>query len=178
MPSSGWPAYWVMNEEYFDEVNVNNDVMGPRTRTEIHRLALRHRAAHILVYNQRGQLFLQKRAPGKECFPNTWDASVSGHVQSGESYLDCAQREAQEELGLVPTEPLEKLFEVDACPETGMEFLWVYRTHSEGPFMLQADEISDGQWFATDHVALWMRERPQDFAGAMPLIWNLLYPPE
>ena len=59
-----------------------------------------HRAVHILVFNQRGELFLQKRSMSKDNDPGMWDSSAAGHVDSGESYLDCATREIEEELGV------------------------------------------------------------------------------
>jgi isopentenyldiphosphate isomerase len=43
---------------------------------------------------------LQKRGTYKETFPNLWDVSVAGHVIAGESIVDGALREIQEEIGL------------------------------------------------------------------------------
>lgn len=163
-----------MNEEIFDVVNERDEVIGQRPRSEIHRLGLRHRAVHVLVFNRRGDLFLQKRSMKKDCFPGTWDSSASGHLDVGESYDDCAVREAREELGLIlPCAPA-RLFKIDACPETGQEFVWIYRCESEGPFTLQPDEIECGGWFAPAYLTDWLAKRPHEFAGAVPLIWNRL----
>ncbi|MDP7586167.1 MAG: NUDIX domain-containing protein, partial [Verrucomicrobiota bacterium] len=83
-----------MGEEIFDVVDANDQVIGQKTRSEVHRLGLRHRAIHLLVFNAEGELFLQKRSTKKDCFPGTWDSSVSGHVDAGETYDACAQRES------------------------------------------------------------------------------------
>ena len=70
-------------------------------------------------------------------------------------------------------QPPPRLFKIDARPETGMEFCWIYRCESEGPFVLQPDEIETGGWFAPEKVSGWIAARPQDFASAFVLIWKL-----
>jgi isopentenyl-diphosphate delta-isomerase type 1 len=163
-----------MKEEIFDVVDERDQVIGQRTRREVHQLGLRHRAVHVLIFNSRGELFLQKRSMKKDCFPGTWDSSASGHLDAGETYDDCALREVKEELGLqLPCTP-DRLFKVDACPETGQEFVWIYKCQSDGPFALHPDEIEDGGWFSPEQISTWIMERPQDFAGALVLIWKQL----
>jgi len=163
-----------MTEEIFEFVNDRDEVIGRAPRSEVHRRGLKHRAVHVLVFNARGELFLQKRSLKKDCFPGVWDSSASGHIDPGESYDACAVRELGEELGLQVTKPLERLFKIDACPETGEEFVWVYRCEAEGPFTLHPEEIERGGWFAPDEVTRWIAERPQEFASGFVLIWQQL----
>ena|SRR2546426_1931633 len=163
-----------MAEEIFDVVNDRDEVTGQKPRSEIHRLKLKHRAVHVLVFNSRGELFLQKRSMKKDCFPGRWDSSASGHLDSGESYDACAVRELKEELGLAIAQAPERLFKIDACAETGWEFVWIYRCLSDGPFVLQPEEIEGGDWFSPAKLNQWLAERPQLFAGAVPLIWSEL----
>jgi isopentenyldiphosphate isomerase len=165
-----------MSEEIFDVVNERDEVVGRAPRSEIHATGLLHRVAHVLVFNSRGQVFLQKRSLTKDRQPGLWDSSASGHVDSGEDYDACAVRELREELGLRVAQPPERLFKINACAETDREFVWVYRCQSEGPFELNADEIERGGWFAPDEVTRWMTERPQDFASALLFIWKRLQP--
>jgi isopentenyldiphosphate isomerase len=161
-----------MTEEMFDVVNERDEVMDRRPRSEVHRLGLKHRATHVLVFNARGEVFLQKRSLTKDRQPGLWDSSVSGHVNSGEDYDACAVRELGEEIGLNEVPPLERLFKLDACAETDQEFVWVYRCRSDGPFALNAEEIERGDWFAPAQVTRWMAERPQEFASALLVIWK------
>ena len=160
--------------EIFDVVNDRDEVIDRRTRGEVHRLGLKHRAVHVLVFNQRGELFLQKRSLKKDTFPGAWDSSASGHLDQGEEYDACAVRELLEEIGLQVERAPARLFKIDACPETGQEFVWVYRCESEGPFMLHPEEIEAGGWFAPKAVTEWMAVRPGDFASALLLIWKKL----
>jgi isopentenyldiphosphate isomerase len=117
-------------------------------------------------------VFLQKRSLKKDTFPGAWDSSASGHVDTGEDYDACALRELREELGLKPDRPPARLFKIEARPETGQEFVWVYRLESEGPFTLHPEEIETGGWFAPGAVARWMAEKPGDFARSLLFIWK------
>ena len=161
-----------MAEEILDVVDNHDEVIGQRPRGEIHRLKLNHRAVHVLVFNSRGELFLQKRSMEKDCFPGAWDSSASGHLAAGESYGACAVRELREEIGLEPARPLERLFKVAACAETGQEFVWVYRCAAEGPFRLDPEEIERGGWFAQVALNRWRSEKPGGFASGFIRIWN------
>jgi isopentenyldiphosphate isomerase len=164
-------------DEIFDVVNERDEIIGQRTRAEVHRLGLRHRAVHVLVFNRRRQVFLQKRSMQKDTFPGAWDSSASGHLDRGEAYDACALRELREEIGLEPAEPPARCFKIEACCETGQEFVWVYRCKAEGPFELNPHEIELGGWFAPEEVSRWMVERPGEFASGLLLIWKRISGP-
>jgi 8-oxo-dGTP pyrophosphatase MutT (NUDIX family) len=95
-------------------------------------------------------------------------------MDSGEDYDVCAVRELREEIGLQLSARPQELFKIPARVETDQEFVRVYRCEAEGPFDLNPDEIERGGWFAPGKVTRWMKERPQDFASALLLIWKLL----
>jgi isopentenyl-diphosphate Delta-isomerase len=162
----------IMSEEIFDVVNERDEVIDHKPRGEVHARGLLHRAIHVLVFNSRGEIFLQKRSMTKDREPGKWDSSSSGHVDSGEDYDACAVRELREELGLVVPKTPERLFKIDACAETEQEFVRVYRCKTEGPLRLHPDEIERGEWFAPEAVRHWVTGKPQDFASAFRLIWK------
>jgi isopentenyl-diphosphate delta-isomerase type 1 len=163
-----------VTQEIFDIVNERDEVIGRAPRSEVHARGLLHRAAHVLVFNTRGEVFLQKRSTLKDRQPGTWDSSASGHVDSGEAYDACALREVGEELGVKLSIAPERLFKLAACAATDQEFVWVYRARHEGPFTLPPEEIECGGWFAPAEVTRWVTERPQEFAPAFRLIWKML----
>jgi len=163
-----------MIEEIFAVVDECDEVVDYLPRSEVHRRRLRHRAVHILVFNGRGELLLQKRSMSKECSPGLWDSSAAGHVDRDESYDECARRELLEELGCGNDTALERLFKVDACAATGWEFCWVYRCTAEGPFEYSREEIDALAWFAPEQLERELGEQPQKFSGTVPIIWQRL----
>ena len=163
-----------MSEEIFDVVNDRDEVIDRKPRREVHARGLLHRAVHVLVVNADGQLFLQKRSMLKDTAKGKWDSSASGHLDSGEDYDACAVREVWEEIGLRLERIPERILRIEACEDTGQEFVWVYRCTSEGPFTLHPDEIESGDWFKPEAITRWVAEKPQDFARAFVLIWKKL----
>lgn len=159
--------------EIFDVVDEQDVVIGQMPRPEVHQRGLRHRATHMLVFNGSGELFLQQRSLSKDMWPGVWDSSASGHVDAGESYDACAIRELGEELGLITPTPPQRWFRLQASPETGMEFCWVYRLVHEGPFILQASEVRGGAWFKPTTIDSWIARHPEDFASAFRVLWPM-----
>ena len=125
-------------------VDADDRVIDVMPRGEIHRLGLMHRSVHILVFNSANEFFIQKRSMSKDSNPGLWHSSAAGHVESGEDYRGCAQRELGEELGIFGPRSLASLFRLPASPTTGMEHCTVYRCVHDGPLTLQADEIEEG----------------------------------
>lgn len=161
-----------MPEERFDVVDLQDQVIGQLPRQEVHRRGLRHRAVHVLLFNAHTKLFLQKRSRHKECAPGLWDSSAAGHLHAGESYDSGALRELKEELGIDLAQAPSRLFKLEACAATGWEFVWVYRGQTEGPFILDPNEIEAGDWFSAAHIDRWMADRSQDFSSTFQLIWR------
>lgn len=160
--------------ECFDVVNARDEVVGRQSRAEVHRLGLMHRAAHVLLTNARGEIFLQKRSLGKDSSPGLWDSSSSGHVDSGEDYDHAAVREVREELNHSLPIPPVRLFKIPACAETGHEFVWVYHARAEGPFQLNPNELESGGWFSREEITRWTTASPEEFAPSFLLIWRRL----
>lgn len=161
-----------MEHERLNEVDEKDQVIGTRSRGELHRLGLRHRAVHILVFNSRNELFLQKRSANKDINPGLWDTSAAGHVDLGESYDEAAQRELSEELGLDDSLPLQTIFKLPSSPETGWEFIQVYTVNHEGPFQLNADEITEGQWIPTTELDDWIQQGGRGLTLSFQSLWQ------
>lgn len=163
-----------LKEEWFDVVNERDEPIGRALRRDVHARKLWHRAVHILVFNAQGQVFLQKRSMLKDSSPGLWDSSCSGHVDAGEDYDPAAIRELGEEIGLFVTSPPTRWFRINACEDTGWEFCWIYRLASDGPFVLNPEEIERGAWYAPDDLTAAIAARPQEFCRPFRLIWSLV----
>ncbi len=132
-------------------------------RATVHAERLLHRAIHIFVLNNAGELFLQRRSYRKDTFPRKWDSSAAGHVDLGESYEACAIRELREELGLVD-QPRE-IGRVPASEKTGQEFIRIYQAEADEIIDLNEEEIETGGFFPVSVIDEWIRQRPEDFAS-------------
>jgi len=158
--------------EIFDVVDENDTVLSQASRDHVHRNDLRHRAVHLFVFNKRGDLFLQKRSRWKDRHPEKWDSSAAGHVESGRTFEETAQREITEELGVAAAN-LEPIGRITACAETGWEFVRLYETSAEGPFVLPPAEIETGGFFSEPQIMRWIAARPDDFAPGFLVCWRL-----
>lgn len=156
--------------EPFAVVDKHDQIIGAAPRAEVHGDNLLHRAVHILLSNDGGEVFLQKRSRLKDRHPGLWDSSVAGHVDAGEDYDAAAERELGEELGV--RAPLERVVKLPASDRTGNEFIWLYRGRHNGPFTLARSEIDHGEFFAPDLVRAWLAARPDDFAPGFVECWQ------
>lgn len=154
----------------FAVVDEADCVIGEAPRTKVHGDNLRHRAVHILLFNHKNELFLQKRSRLKDRHPCLWDSSAAGHVDAGEGYDDAAARELQEELGV--TASLCRVLKLPASERTGREFIWLYEGEHDGPFQLARSEIELGDFFPVELVTAWLKARPDDFAPGFAECWK------
>ena len=58
-----------------------------------------HRAFSIFIFNERGEMLLQKRASGKYHFGGLWTNACCSHPRRGEELADAVHRRLREELG-------------------------------------------------------------------------------
>jgi isopentenyl-diphosphate delta-isomerase type 1 len=159
-------------EELFDVVDANDIVIDVKPRAEVHRLKLPHRAIHVFVFNQAGQLYLQRRSLKKDTAPGKWVSSCSGHVDSGENYMVAAIRELGEEIGLYSPDAFEPILKTSPCAETGQEFVWLYRCLSEGPFELDPEEVLEGCWVSLSKLDKWIAAKPREFSWSFIFLWE------
>jgi len=86
--------------EYFDVVDDDDNVVGREPGGKCVKEGLLHRAIAILLFDERGNVYIQRRADWMGWYPGHWTLSVTGHVSSGETYEQAATRELSEELGV------------------------------------------------------------------------------
>jgi 8-oxo-dGTP pyrophosphatase MutT (NUDIX family) len=129
--------------EFLDIVDKNDKVIGQASKDEIYKQFLCHRIAHVLRFNDRGEMILQKRSADVFFCPCHWSTAVGGHVQAGETYKQAALREYQEELGLVSD--LKFLgYDFYSVPSSPLQkFLTTFSTNFNGIFNPDKKVISE-----------------------------------
>jgi isopentenyldiphosphate isomerase len=142
-----------MHDEWFDIINKEGSIIGKAPRTICHQNpGLMHQAVHVLVFDQCGRLFLQKRSNRKDLQPNRWDTSVGGHLNPGEKPADGARREAREELGITNA-MLIPAYQYVWRSEVETERITAFGLFDKGPFNLDPDEISEGRFWSFAEIA-------------------------
>lgn len=161
--------------ELLDIVDENDEVIGCAPRDVIHQQQLKHRSAHIALFNSRGDIFVQLRSKTKDNGAGLWDTSAAGHVDSGENYLECAVRELKEELGVVVgADQLAWVARLDPVPENGFEFTHVFTVQSDQPLTLQQEEIDDGVWLTPQALDARIDAQATQFTEIFRVIWPMV----
>jgi ribosomal protein L11 methyltransferase len=138
--------------EVFELVDGQGRIVGRAPRTLCHRLpSLPHRAAHVVVTDGEGRIYLQKRSQAKDIQPGKWDTSVGGHVDAGEDHEAGARREMSEELGLAgELRFLHRYLWQTEC-ETELVETWLHVAREEP--QPRPGEIDEGRWFTLAEAA-------------------------
>lgn len=140
------------SEEYLEVVNKDGEVIGIAARFEVHgNPSLMHKVVHVLVFNGRGELLLQKRSLNKDVAPGKWDTSVGGHVSAGEDILSSAKREMEEELGVAPQE-LEYLYSYIHSNPYETELVNTYRCTYDSEITFNREEIDEVKFWSLDAI--------------------------
>lgn len=139
-----------MADELIDLFDENNNPLNKQAmKSQAHKKGFWHRAGHVWIYNSKKELLLQLRTKDKEMHPNEWDISAAGHIRAGETPIQGALREVQEELGLkifetdlnfVATKKVESQFK----NINNKEFYYIYTLQYNGPLSnlkLQKEEV-------------------------------------
>jgi len=86
--------------EIIPVVDKKNNVIGLENRKIVHEKGMLHRGVHIIIFNSKGEILLQRRSAKKDICPLLWDLSVAEHIKPDESYDAAAKRGIREELGI------------------------------------------------------------------------------
>lgn len=135
-------------EELLEIVNEKGEVLKIAARSAIHgNPSLIHRVVHVLVFNKRGELLLQKRSMNKDVAPGRWDTSVGGHVGLREDLSTSSKREMHEELGITGHEP-EYLYSYLHSNPFETEHVTTYRCTHEGEIFFNREEIDEVKFWS------------------------------
>ncbi len=121
---------------------------------------MRHKKEHFITvnsndkwyYTKNEEILIQKRAKDKDTYPDLWDISVAGHMETGETPEKAAIREINEEIGLtIKKEDLEYIGTLlsEKQPKSNLfdnEFNHIYLSEfktSIKTLKIQEEEVSD-----------------------------------
>lgn len=145
-----------MQEEMLEIVDRDGNTLSIAPRSQIHgNPSLLHKVVHVLVFNDKGDLLLQKRAMNKDVAPGKWDTSVGGHVSAGEDLTTSAQRETEEELGFIPDD-FKYLYSYIHSNPYESELVFTHSCLHNGPFKFNANEIDEIRFWSIAEIKVVM----------------------
>ncbi len=136
-------------KEVLDIVDAHDEIVGKADRADAHKKDLLHRVVHVMVFDPDGKLFIQQRALSKDKYPGFFEGSLSGHVKSGETFKDAAERELHEELNIcaVPKRVKEIIkFGLHEADERILTELYALKDF-KGGIELDKDEVKSGEFW-------------------------------
>jgi isopentenyl-diphosphate Delta-isomerase len=135
-------------------VDQNDQVVGSDDIYSAHaHPSQRHRAISVWLIRGEGEereVFFQKRSLEKIVGADQWGNGVCGNVRPGESYLGCANRRLNEEIGVedISLNELYKFeYKVYSNEKYGEhEIDQAFIAHYDGDFELNPAEVSQVEW--------------------------------
>lgn len=139
-------------------VDPHDRQIGVEEKMKAHREGKLHRAFSVFVFNENGEMLLQKRAPTKYHSGGLWTNACCSHPRPGETVEQAASRRLQEEMGF--TCILKKAFhfiyraELDQGlieHEVDHIFIGHYDAATQsGDFNPNSQEVVDYRWVNVD----------------------------
>ncbi len=158
-------------------VDDSDTPVGVMEKMEAHRQARLHRAFSVFIFNSRGEMLLQQRAPEKYHSAGLWTNACCSHPRPGEETREAALRRLREELGF--TTPLEKLFSFTYRTEydnglTEFEFDHVFVGTYDHKIFPDKAEVSDYRYKSPDAIKAELLSAPATFTSWFQLAFPLL----
>lgn len=162
-------------EKLLDIVTESGDVMAIAGYEEAHKHGLRHRSVQIIVLNEKGEVYLTRRAKMKPNFPGYYESSVAGHVDAGERVERAALRELKEELGVTTRpEDLHNLGDIrhnDRLPNGWIEneITTLYLLRYDGKIAFDRREIEDARFQSKERIMQMINSKEKFTPGFLEL---------
>ncbi len=156
-------------------VDANDRAIGHRSKARCHDgNGLLHRAFSLFVFNRRGELLLQQRAPGKRLWPGYWSNSCCSHPRRGEDMREAVERRLHQELALHCALKFLYKFEYHAHYEDAgseHELCWVFAGRSDGKVAANRSEIEAWRFVAPEALEAELAKHPERFTPWFKLEW-------
>lgn len=158
-------------------VDENDYPLGVAEKMKAHSEGKLHRAFSVFVFNDAGEMLLQRRALGKYHSAGLWTNTCCSHPRAGESVEAAATRRLCEEMGFECT--LHKIFHFvyKATLERALiehEFDHVFFGRFNGQPRPNPQEVMDWRWLNLPALEQELKQCPENytvwFKLAMPRV--------
>jgi isopentenyl-diphosphate delta-isomerase len=158
-------------------VDESDQPVGAMEKIEAHRRALLHRAFSVFIFNSKGEMLLQQRAPEKYHSAGLWTNACCSHPRPGEDTREAAVRRLREELGF--TTDLKKLFEFTyrSVYDNGLteyEFDHVFTGRYDREIKPDRSEVSDFRYLPLGAIEAELLRAPETFTSWFHLAFPMI----
>ena len=139
---------------------------GTMEKIEVHKKAMLHRAFSVFIFNDKGEMLLQKRASKKYHSGGLWTNSCCSHPQPGEDTMAAANKRLQEEMGFSTSLTKAFTFIYKASFENGLtehEYDHVFVGSFNGLIKPNPDEVDDYCYQPLDQLKQSLKTHPHHF---------------
>ncbi len=153
-------------------VNSHDQPIGKGSTQEAIENGYIFRVARVMLTDRYNRFLLQKRADHLALFPGRWDNSAAGKVDEGESYVQAAVRELEEELGITGitlTAVSSYYSEIIYGGKKHKRFNKVFeaRYNDDPPKNFNTGEVSMTQWFGAKELVAFIQASPETFTDGV-----------
>ena len=159
-------------------VDNNDNQIGLMPKLEAHEKGVLHRAFSVFIFNNHGELMLQRRALTKYHSPGLWTNTCCSHQRDGESNISSGKRRLNEEMGF-DTELFEKTsFIYKAKFDNGLtehEFDHVLvGSYNHSP-MINSTEVDSWKWMSMENIKKDIKDHPDNYTAWFKIIFEKYY---
>ena len=167
-----------MNEDNVILVDVHDKQIGLMPKLEAHKKGVLHRAFSVFIFNNKGELMLQRRALSKYHSPGLWTNTCCSHQRDGESNILAAKRRLNEEMGFV-TELIEKTSFVykanfdNGLTEHELDHIIVGK-YNHSP-VINSSEVDSWKWMSMEDIRNNINDQPHNYTAWFKIIFEKYY---
>ena len=159
-------------------VDNNDNQIGLMPKLEAHEKGVLHRAFSVFIFNNDGELMLQRRALTKYHSPGLWTNTCCSHQRDGETNIISGKRRLNEEMGF-DTELFEKTsFIYKAKFDNGLtehEFDHVLvGSYNHSP-IINSNEVDSWKWMSMENIKKDIKDHPDNYTAWFKIIFEKYY---
>lgn len=167
-----------MIETFIIEVDVDDTEIGKIEKMQAHREGKLHRAFSVFIFNDEGELILQKRADAKYHSGGLWTNTCCSHPEFGENLNDAVNRRLKEEMGLQceATKVFQFIYRAElehGLIEHELDHVFFGKTN-ELP-VLNLEEASDWKFVQMKDLEIEISEFPERFTVWLQICFGRVY---
>ncbi len=162
-------------EEQVVLVDGDDHAVGTMGKIQAHREGQLHRALSVFVFNNEGELLLQKRADSKYHSPGLWTNTSCSHPRPGENIADAASRRLAEEMGMSCALTFVFSFTYRSELDQGMiehEIDHVFVGRTDDVPEPDSSEVSDWAYADLEEIRNQIETTPDRFTSWFPLCFE------